>query len=274
MMALQVDIGGRRYRVKLERPASISIPLVFDGPQPSHFGVAPARAAALESGGFTGDTRRGGSCNVDEIRLTPHCNGTHTECVGHISEQRIAIREVLQEALIPATLVTLTPRPAAETGERYLPAPEAGDMLLTRADLQAALAEADGGFLAALVVRTLPNDPAKMRRDYLAAPPPFFSLDAMALLLERGVRHLLVDIPSIDRIFDEGRLSAHRIFWEVPQGSHRIDPATVSRRTITEMIYLPDTLEDGAYLLNIQIPDFALDAAPSRVWLYGVEAIT
>lgn len=274
MMTLRIDIGGRSYRVQPDRPQTISIPLQFDGPQPNHFGVAPAHAAALESGGFTGDTRRGGSCNVDEVRLIPHCNGTHTECVGHLSDQRIAIREMLQEALIPATLVTVTPRPAAEVSDPYLPAPEAGDMLLVRADLEAALSGSDADFLAALAVRTLPNHPAKTRRDYLASPPPYFSLDAMRFLLELGVRHLLVDIPSVDRMFDEGRLSAHRIFWEVPEGTHQIDPATASRRTITEMIYVPDALKDGRYLLNIQIPDFALDAAPSRVWLYRVDVIT
>ncbi|MCB0292512.1 MAG: cyclase family protein [Calditrichaeota bacterium] len=271
MMNLMVEIAGRSYRVRHDRPAVISIPLQFDGPQPTHFGAAPAGSRALESGGFTGDTRRGGSCNVDEIRLIPHCNGTHTECVGHISDQHIAIREVLQEALIPATLLTVTPRPAAEVRDQYLPTPEAGDMLLIRSELESALAGVEADFLAALVVRTLPNHPTKVSRDYLSASPPYFSLDAMRFLLELGVQHLLVDIPSLDRMFDEGRLSAHRIFWEVAEGTHQINPATASRRTITEMIYVPDALPDGTYLLNIQIPDFALDAAPSRVWLYGLK---
>ena len=55
-------------------------------------------------------------------------------------------------------------------------------------------------------------------------PPPFFSFEAMELVAELGVKHLLVDMPSVDRTFDEGRLSAHHIFWNVPQGSNDIEP--------------------------------------------------
>ena len=37
-----------------------------------------------------------------------------------------------------------------------------------------------------------------------------------------------------------------------------------SKNTITELCYIPNTVKDGTYILNIQIPNFTLDAAPSR----------
>ena len=44
--------------------------------------------------------------------------------------------------------------------------------------------------------------------------PAFFSIDAMEFLVNIGVKHLLVDTPSVDRLLDEGHLSSHNIFWE------------------------------------------------------------
>ena len=76
----------------------------FDAPRA---GVGAARA-----GGFTGDTRAGGSCNCEVLTLAPHCNGTHTECVGHLTDDRVAVSERLPGGLELALLVTLEPVPA------------------------------------------------------------------------------------------------------------------------------------------------------------------
>src|SRR5947199_6913443 len=78
----------------------ISIPLRFNGPQPNAFGVEPASSTACQYGDLVGDTRRGGSCNFEQITLIPHCNGTHTECVGHITNERISIRGCLVDVFI------------------------------------------------------------------------------------------------------------------------------------------------------------------------------
>ena len=36
----------------------------------------------------------------------------------------------------------------------------------------------------------------------------------MNYIVELGVKHLLVDFPSVDRLLDEGRLTCHNIFWK------------------------------------------------------------
>jgi len=156
-MELTLQLGGRRFRVCIDRPEHIGIPLRFDGPQPNAYGVEPAVSRAYESGSFVGDTRRGGSCNFDTLTMTAHCNGTHTECIGHIAHQRIAVHTILSESLIPATVVSVAPRAALSSPESYPLIKEEGDRIITAAALAEGLRDADPDFLDAIIVRTLPN---------------------------------------------------------------------------------------------------------------------
>ena len=268
-MTINITLHKQSYKIDLTTLAEISIPLNFHGKQPNHFDAPHADSKALESTDFIGDTRRGGSCNVEEIRLIPHCNGTHTECIGHITDERIAITEVTLDLLIPATLITVAPVIASETGDDYDPQKTANDLLITTDSLKKALAKNDRTFLDGLVIRTLPNDASKKIRRYTEQPPPFFSTPAMRFISDLPVRHLLVDISSLDRMHDEGKLSNHHIFWNVPPESHSPTPQSRRDRTVTEMIYVPDEIPDGNYLLSIQIPHFISDAAPSRVFLFS-----
>ena len=81
---------------------------------------------------------------------------------------------------------------------------------------------------------------------------------------ESGIKHLLVDLPSVDKEKDDGELLAHHAFWDV-HGTPRLDA------TITEMIYVPHEVADGSYILNLQIPSFDNDAAPSKPILYAID---
>ena len=87
------------------------------------------------------------------------------------------------------------------------------------------------------------------------------------------VDHLLVDLPSVDRMQDNGLLLAHRAFWGMPQGSAALSQATHPHATITELIYVPDNVADGNYLLNLQVAPLDADAAPSRPLLYPLTDI-
>ena len=89
----------------------------------------------------------------------------------------------------------------------------------------------------------------------------------MQFLVEVGICHLLVDLPSVDRMYDDGLLTNHHLFWNVPEGTHELTQDTWQNKTITEMVYVSDDVADGAYLLSLQLPSFATDAAPSRPFL-------
>jgi arylformamidase len=252
-LALAVEIGGRRWAVAEDGPGhDISIPLRFNASQPTFFGAAAASEQPLAAGSFVGDVRQGGSCNCSIHTLVPHCNGTHTECVGHITRERMSVRNLAVHHLSAALLITVEPQSVG------------GDQIVTLPALQAAVEPHRLADYHALVVRTLPNDDSKLTRNYDTDPPPYFATDAMSWIVEHGIETLVVDLPSIDRAQDGGRLAAHRIFWGVPQGGTSGALATRAHATITEMAFIPNTVADGAYLLNLQVPPFMSDAAPSR----------
>ena len=242
--------------------ADLSIPLRFNGPQPNAYGVEQAMSQPVRAGSLIGDTRQGGSVNFEQYTFIPHCNGTHTECVGHITDERISVRECLQDVIVPAVLVTVEPE--RDGDDLVVSAASIRDKRVTPVTaLQAGTPAVQSN--RALIVRTLPNDESKLAAQYREANiPPYFSVDAMEYIVECGFKHLLVDLPSIDRLFDDGKLTNHRIFWNVEPGSHEINSETRINNTITELAYVPETVEDGEYLLNLQIAPFESDCAPSR----------
>ncbi|MGD9562982.1 MAG: cyclase family protein [Pyrinomonadaceae bacterium] len=260
-----LQFNGKSY--DLNDPIDISIPLRFNGPQPNAYGVERAASKPVEAGTLIGDTRRGGSVNFEQYAFIPHCSGTHTECVGHITHARISVRDCLPDVLMPARLVSVSPEKID------------GESVLTRKVLESALSEPGAvatGFFErgdhksiatdrALVIRTLPNDDSKLTREYGESYiPPYFAMDAMSYIVEIGIKHLLTDLPSIDRIFDDGKLLNHRLFWKVDEGGFETNAETRKTSTITELIYAPNEVPDGEYLLNLQIAPFESDCAPSR----------
>jgi kynurenine formamidase len=263
-IALAVELAGRRWRVAAQGH-DLSIPLRFNAAQPTFFGADGASEQPLAAGSFVGDVRQGGSCNCSIHTLTPHCNGTHTECVGHITQERLSVRDLAVRHLSAALLVSIEPVPATAVTERNDVTPMAGDNVITQAALQNAIGSSRLADYRALVVRTLPNDAAKLARNYdVDPPPPYFTATAMRWIVEQGIDTLVVDLPSIDRAQDGGRLTAHRIFWGMPPGGTAVAMATRRQATITEMAFIDNAVSDGSYLLNLQVAPFVMDAAPSR----------
>lgn len=267
-MIFSIQINNYFYKINVNEPIDIAIPLIFNDAQPNAFGVEMATAKACETENFIGDTRRGGSCNFEQYKFIPHCNGTHTECVGHITNKRISIHESLKDFFIPSTLVTVQPVNALKAEDTYSVKFSKEDKLITKKMLEYALAETDENFLQGLIIRTLPNDESKKTRIYKENNAPYFSLEAMRFIVEKNVRHLLFDAPSIDRMFDEGKLSNHHMFWNIEFGSFEPKKESLLYNTITEMIFVPNIVEDGNYLLNLQIAPFFSDASPSRAILF------
>lgn len=274
-MIISLELENRIYKIDTEKPLDISIPLKFNGAQPNAYGVDQATSKPCEAGEIVGDTRRGGSVNFEQYIFIPHCNGTHTECVGHITHERISVRECLDDVFIPAVLISVEPEKAGESKDSYF-ASMVGDRLITQKSIEEAfenlkfqMSDFESVEIPrAIIFRSLPNNESKLSREYLDEIPPFFSTEAMKLLYGLGVNHLLVDLPSIDRIFDEGALANHRIFWNVEQGSFDLSENTLRQNTITELIFVPNSVKDGAYLLNLQIAPFEADVSPSRPILF------
>lgn len=253
-----------------DRGVDLSIPLRFDGPQPNLYGVPAASRSVLVTEGFTGSVAEGGSCNVDALRLIPHCNGTHTECVGHITRERITLTECWQPRLLRALVVSI----------------RAGyDLTVSAAMVAAAAGPWLGGdsIPEALIVRAFPKgaDPfttygASEPVPGTSLPPqpiPYLLPEATAWMRARGILHLLTDLPSLDPL-DSAELLAHRAFWGMEPGSVDLPPPFPTpgqpgqpdprTQTVTEFIHVPGNLPDGPGILELHVAPFDLDAAPSR----------
>ena len=270
-MNARLQLDGREVVIDLSQPFDLSVEIDFDGAQVRHFGAPRASSRPYSVPGFSGSVARGASCNCDSISVIPHCNGTHTESAGHLTREPLHAQRIVPRGLLPALLLSVKAVPASQTAESSDPVPQSEDSLVTRSALQTAWPELP--FTArALVIRTLPNEPGKRTRDYTDITPPYLTREAAQYLVERGIEHLVVDLPSIDRGHDEGRLTAHRLFFGLSPGEAALARAKRSQCTVTELAYVPDDGADGPYLLQLQVPAINGDAVPSRPLLYRLAA--
>lgn len=233
-------------------PLDISLPLSATVDNPRAWYVDPPVFEPVRTGQYTGAVAEGGSVNFRNVFFNPHGHGTHTECLGHITEEVYSVNKVLREFWFTATLISVRP-------ETRVAGDGMTDGIITAQSLN--LPQPCG---KALVVRTLPNDPEKKHRNYSSTNPAYFEVACVKKILEAGVRHFLTDLPSVDREHDEGRLAFHHAFWNVPQNPDFV-------RTITELVFVQDEIPDGNYMINLQVAPFENDAAPSRPVLYVIK---
>jgi kynurenine formamidase len=248
-MKATIDINNKTFTVNLSQPIDISMPLHVGRDNPSAWYVAPPTIEPVRTEQFTGAVAEGGSVNFRNIFFNPHGHGTHTECVGHISEEIHSINKTLTQFFFSAELISVSP----ETQEN-------GDKVITWQQISAALQNKN---IQAIVIRTLPNSSDKLSRQYSDTNPGFVEAKAMTELIALGIEHFLIDLPSVDKEIDGGKLAAHHAFWEHPE-------KTNLQRTITELICVPEDIGDGHYLLNLQIAPFENDATPSKPILYTI----
>ncbi|MGA7825305.1 MAG: cyclase family protein [Steroidobacteraceae bacterium] len=273
-MKARVELDAGALEVDLARPVSLAVELDFAGPQPRHFNAPRASSRPFAVPGFAGSVADGASCNCEVLSLIPHCNGTHTECVGHLTRERLDAWRVVPVQPLPAVVLSVSPQSAGAARESTDLAPQLHDLLITRETLARAWPERAPFAALALALRTLPNGPDKRTRDYSDGTAPYLTRAAAEWLVARGILHLIVDLPSIDRAHDQGRLTAHRIFFGLPPGSTHLADAARPGATVTELAFIPEAVKDGAYLCQLQVPAIGGDAVPSRPLLYPLAAST
>lgn len=261
-MKTQFQHNGQTFSVDLSQPIDISISLSDAANNPIAWYLDKPKIEPVRFDNWVGAVKEGSSTNFNNILFNPHAHGTHTECLGHITREFYSINQILKNFFFYALLISVEPEKQGE------------DLVITKkilSDCLASLAMTNNE-VEALIIRTFPNEPEKKSKNYSHTNPAYLSEEATLFLVEKGVKHLLIDLPSVDKEKDEGKLLSHKAFWNV-KNVNNVNADARFEATITEMVYVPDTVKDGWYLLNLQIASFENDASPSKPVLYGVDRV-
>jgi kynurenine formamidase len=243
-----------KYQIDLSKPIDISIPLSNTDENPIAWYIEKPEIEPVKFGDWIGKVSEGSSTNFNNIFFNPHGHGTHTECLGHITRDFYSINQCLKQFFFKAELISITPEDINS------------DLVITKNQIERAL---NGKTPEAIIIRTLPNSESKKHKNYSKTNPPYLAEEVAIFIREIGIQHLLIDLPSVDREEDEGKLLAHKAFWNVKDVNNLNDDARLNC-TITEMIFVEDTIQDGSYILNLQIASFENDASPSKPILYSL----
>lgn len=243
--------------IETDEPLDISIPMVEGAENLRAWYVDPPRMEPVRANGFVGAVEEGGAVNFRNIFFNPHGHGTHTECLGHITKVVYSVNDVLTKFMCKAQVISI--KPEIIHNKEY----NEQDLVITKEQLDQVKWDES---IEALIIRTIPNQDQKTHKDYSATNPPYLSLDCLETIDSLGIKHLLIDLPSVDRESDGGKLEFHHGFWKVP---HNPD----HERTITELIFVENTIEDGTYILELQMAPFVNDASPSRPVLYKIKKV-
>ncbi len=235
------------YNIDLSKPLDISIPLKSGSENPNAWYTDPPKITPVIMGDWIGNVKNGASTNFNNIAFNPHAHGTHTECVGHITKEFYSINDCLKTFFFTAEVISIRPEKHNE------------DFVITKQQLKEKVLRKP----EAIILRTIPNTSDKLTKHYSHTNPPYLEEEATIYLRDLGIKHLLIDQPSVDKEEDGGALVSHNAFWNT-SNKIRFDA------TITEFIYVPNHIEDGLYVLNLQIASFHNDASPSKPILYKI----
>ena len=253
-MFATIDHKGKTFKVDFSKPLDISLPLQNTAENPIAWYLEKPQIEPVRFGTWVGSVQKGATTNFNNIAFNPHGHGTHTECLGHITHDFYSVNQLLKQFMFNAILISIAPESQGE------------DFVITKRQIEKALKNKRS---EAIIIRTLPNLSSKKNKNYSHTNPPYLHFEAAIWLRNQGFEHLLIDLPSVDREKDEGKLSAHKAFWHLDDVKN-VDEKARKNATITELIFVPDSISDGEYLLNLQIASFENDASPSKPVLYQI----
>ncbi len=248
---IKVTKNTSTQNIDLNEGLDLSMSLSNTEQNPRAWYVKPPVFEPVRENGWIGSVQEGGAVNFRNIFFNPHGHGTHTECLGHITKEVYSINKALKKFFFTAKVITIQPEERDINGSK--------DFIITKKLLEQQLPENEK--FEALIIRTLPNTDEKLSKNYSSTNPPYLETACIERLNQCNIEHLLVDLPSVDREEDGGELAFHHAFWNVPE-------APQMHKTITELIFVPNHVPDGEYLLNLQVAPFENDAAPSRPVIY------
>ena len=257
-----IKINKQDYRIDFKNPIDLSIPINNIKSSPLFYDNKPIKINYYTNNQETWSVKDGAPCNIPIINLNIHCGATHTECRSHITKEKMSVTDCIKNSLLLSHLISVTPSNKIENDSYHYPVNK-DDLIITKDMLYEKIKDIKTPSLKSIIVRTLPNSDKRLNQNYNINKNAFFSNEAIYYLKSIGIENLIVDLPSIDKYDDGGKLGNHRIFWGVDKG-------TLNQNTITELTYIKNQIEDGEYLLSLNMLNLNLDASPSRPIIYKV----
>lgn len=245
-----IKIGEETFEWSMNDYHSIAIPFLINDEHVNAWYVPPIKKKPFTSGDFVGSVKAGASVNFFDIKMNPHGNGTHTECLGHITLENETLNNIDVDPFMTAELISVNPEVQGD------------DFVITKELLKSVSSNVN-----ALIIRTLPNSQDKLNKQYTGSNPAYLTEAAALFLHDLGIQHLLIDTPSVDKEDDGGKLVAHKAFW----GFHA---EKRFHSTITEMVFVPNEVKDGMFLLNLQFLPIENDASPSNPVIFPLTKLS
>ncbi|WP_417592321.1 cyclase family protein [Owenweeksia hongkongensis] len=249
-MKFTIEHCGDAYESDFAQGIDLSSALGLPGKELKAWWADDVDISPVVNGDWIGSVEKGAPVNFFNIKFNPHGNGSHTETYGHISKEKESVHNYLKKYHFVSWVVSLAPEKAKN-----------GDSIITLEALKKSVTKWDG--IEALIIKT---GDYKDGHDFSGSNATYFEPELLAFIRDRGVEHVLVDLPSVDREEDEGKLLAHHAFWNYPE-----DPRDGC--TISELLQVPSQTKDGLYLLNLQVASFANDASPCRPVIYPLTKV-
>lgn len=241
MKATIVRQDGKEFLIDLSKGIDLSIPFGAENAVTA-WGSEPTRFNPVQYGDWIGAVSKGASVNFFDVHLNPHGQGTHTEWVGHILPERGSVNAIFKSFFFFASVWNTTLK---ENGEASL-----------NEDWKPIASE------EAVLLRALEDGFLKNGYNFQGKNPPHIAVRTIEMLRDFGIKHILVDLPSVDPEEDGGALAAHHAWWYTPQGTRR------DECTISEFVAIPSEVKEGLYFMNLQLAPIENDASPSRPLLF------
>ena len=88
--------------IDTSNPLDLSMPLSDTNQNPKAWYVDKPKFEPVRTENYIGSVKEGGNVNFRNIFFNPHGHGTHTECLGHITEEVHSVNETFNQYFFDA----------------------------------------------------------------------------------------------------------------------------------------------------------------------------
>ena len=107
-MKASILTDNKQQLIDLSKPLDISIPLSASAKNPKAWLQGRPKIEPVVMDEWIGKVSEGAAINFNDIHFNPHAHGTHTECVGHITEDFRSVNASLKQYFFLAEVIPVS----------------------------------------------------------------------------------------------------------------------------------------------------------------------